>query len=189
MVRTRARVPLLAAILVLAALAGCGDDSSGPGESSASAPSIETVTETSTQAAKPPTETSEAPGGVEEGAPPPADVQVSELTGFTSPTGNIGCIIERRSVRCDIAERDWGPPPKPAGCEVDFGQGIALDAGGAPAFVCAGDTALDSGDPLPYGQSIAAGLLRCESEEVGMTCTDTETGRGFTMAKEAYQIF
>ena len=63
-----------------------------------------------------------------------------------------------------------------------------MSAGGAPEFVCAGDTALGGGDPLPYGQSIAAGLLRCDSAESGMTCTDTETGRGFTLSIAAYKL-
>ncbi|MEO7197599.1 MAG: hypothetical protein ABIZ50_03925, partial [Solirubrobacterales bacterium] len=76
---------------------------------------------------------------------------VTGLTGFTSPSGNIGCDIERRSVRCDIAERDWKAPPEPARCDLDFGQGISLDAGGTPSFVCAGDTTLGGGDPLAYG--------------------------------------
>ena len=58
----------------------------------------------------------------------------------------------------------------------------------APQFVCAGDTALGAGKPLAYGQSIAAGLLRCESLESGMTCTDTETGRSFTLSQESYDL-
>ena len=48
------------------------------------------------------------------------------------------------------------PPKAPADCNLDYGQGIQMSAGGAPEFVCAGDTALGGGDPLPYGQSIAA---------------------------------
>lgn len=179
----------LAAALIL--IAGCGSETSstetvtttatGAGQPSSS-------TETSTTTATEPSTSSTSSG--EEGAPPAADVEVTKLTGFTSPTGNIGCIIDRRTVRCDIAERDWQPPTRPAGCseQVDFGQGISLDAGGSPAFVCAGDTALGAGDPLPYGQSIAAGLLRCESEESGMSCRDTETGRGFTISKQSYGL-
>ena len=173
-------------IAVLALLVGCGSETT----------STETVTTTESSAAATSTGTEEATEAVstdtasttEEGAPPAADVQVSELTSFMSPTGNIGCIIDRRTVRCDISARDWEPPPRPAGCsdQVDFGQGISLDAGGSPAFVCAGDTTLDAGEPLPYGQSIAAGLLRCASEESGMSCRDVETGRGFTISKQSF---
>ena len=183
--RSPAPAPALAALAALALLAGCGSDTTSTETVTAAAPTetASTTPETTSTA----TESSTTSTG-EEGSPPAADVQVSKQTGFTSPTGNIGCVIDRRTVRCDISERDWQPPPRPAGCsdQVDFGQGISLDAGGSPAFVCAGDTTLGGGDPLPYGQSIAAGLLRCESEESGMSCRDIETGRGFTISKESY---
>lgn len=178
------------AIAALVALVGCGDDS-GDG---AGTDTVVTVTEEVTA----PTETGgdETTVGettttttTEDGAPPPADLEVSELTMFSSPTGNIGCAIEPSGVRCDIGERDWSPPPKPSGCAGDYGQGIALEAGSKPGFVCAGDSTLGAGEALAYGQSIAAGLLRCESATTGMTCTDTETGRGFMLAKEQYKLF
>ena len=111
------------------------------------------------------------------------------LVGFTSPSGNIGCYIDRKNVRCDISERSWEPPKAPKDCELDYGQGIELTAGAEPGFVCAGDTALGGGEELAYGDSISSGLLRCESEESGMTCTDSETGRGFTISQESYELF
>ena len=173
-----------AALLALGVLAGCGSDSTTTVIQSAPATSSTTDSTTSTES------TTESTSTTEDGAPPPADIMVSEITGFTSPTGNIGCYIDKKTVRCDIADRDWKPPPRPAGCssEVDYGQGISLNAGGAPSFVCAGDTALGGGKPLAYGQSIGAGLLRCESEESGMSCTDTETGTGFTISKDSYSF-
>ena len=61
--------------------------------------------------------------------------------------------------------------------------------GSSPTFVCAGDTTLQSGPELPYGQTLGAGLLRCESEESGITCHDIESGRGFTLSKERYELF
>lgn len=180
------RMPRVAvAVLATAVLGACGGDDS-----------TVTVTDTATdgKAPGPPATTSTTnadttttTGG--DGATPPADRTVDELTAFSSPTGNIGCYIDLRSVRCDIGDRDWEPPPTPPGCELDYGQGIELRAGGRAAFVCAGDTALGGGDAIDYGTSIGAGLLVCESEESGMTCTDTETGRGFTIAIEGYDIF
>jgi len=120
---------------------------------------------------------------------PPSDRRVTDLTGFTSPSGNIGCYIDPTYVRCDINERSWSPPPPPPGCDLDYGQGIAMEPGGAADLVCAGDTALGGGSPLPYGQSIGAGVLRCASAETGMTCNDVTTGRGFSLSKEGYQLF
>ena len=178
---SRARLGLIAPLAALVLLAGCGDDEG------TTVTQTDTVTESST-ASTASEETSTAEEGGEEGTPP-ADETVKELTGFTSPSGNIGCYIDRESVRCDIQDRSWDPPPPPKDCKLDYGQGITMSAGAEPEFVCAGDTALGGGEELAYGQSIAAGLLRCESEESGMTCTDSETGRGFTISQESYELF
>lgn len=166
---------LLAASFLLAA---CGDDNEGTVAGS----TADTVTETTGAAGE--------PTGGTDGAPPPVDTEVTEPTSFSSPSGNIGCQIEPISVRCDIAERDWEPPPPPPDCKLDYGQGVTLTAGSTAELVCAGDTALDaSGAALAYGESIGAGLLRCESEQSGMRCTDTETGRGFNLSRESYELF
>lgn len=116
---------------------------------------------------------------------------VTELTGFQSPSGNVGCYIDPTTVRCDIAERDWPLPARPADCDlhVDFGQGLILSAGGEARFVCAGDTALGYGETLAYGSSIAAGTLTCDSAESGITCRDSATQHGFAISRQAYQIF
>ncbi|MFN8113732.1 MAG: DUF6636 domain-containing protein [Solirubrobacterales bacterium] len=173
---------LTAAVAVLAAasaLAACG----GSDETSTVTETVSTSTTTPTEATTTTTESTS-----EDGTSQP-DQTVTKLTGFTSPTGNIGCYIDQKSVRCDIGDRDWEPPKAPSSCNLDYGQGIELRAGGAADFVCAGDTALGGGDVLDYGTSIGAGLLICESEESGMTCRDTETGRGFTLSKQSYKIF
>lgn len=116
---------------------------------------------------------------------------VTELTGFQSPSGNVGCYIDPTTVRCDIAERDWALPARPADCNsnVDFGQGLILSASGDARFVCAGDTALGYGETLAYGSSIAAGTLMCDSAESGITCRDTVSEHGFAISRQAYQLF
>ncbi len=181
---SRNQFALCLALAVVAPFAGCGDTGDG-----STATVTETVTDSTSSSTATETNTSEAT--TDDGSPPPADQQVTELTPFTSPSGNIGCYIDRKSVRCDIDKRDWDPPARPASCNenVDYGQGIQLAAGGAPDFVCAGDTALSIGNALPYGQSIAAGLLRCESSESGMSCRDIETGRGFSLSIQSYELF
>lgn len=118
-----------------------------------------------------------------------ADRVVTVLTGFTSPSGNVGCMIEPSYVRCDILERDWSPPARPADCEFDYGQGIGLTPGQAARFVCAGDTALAGGGPLAYGESISAGALSCTSTPSAMSCRDAQSGRGFSIARQSYDFF
>ena len=61
--------------------------------------------------------------------PTPDDREVHELTGFVSPSGNVSCMIDANWARCDIIDRDWSPPARPADCEFDYGQGISLAPG------------------------------------------------------------
>ena len=192
------RGALLISVLALGgAAAGCSDDETKTvtrtvSEKTSSADDSSTTNETSTaETAETTTADTTVEGGEGSGGIAPPDQEVKDLTGFSSPSTNIGCIIDRGSVRCDVRDPEWNPPARPASCNdnVDYGQGITLSAGAAPEFVCAGDTTLDAGPVLAYGESIAAGLLRCDSEETGMTCRDTETGRGFKISIQAYKLF
>lgn len=112
-----------------------------------------------------------------------------DLVTFISPSGNVGCVLDAHYARCDIVDRDWSPPPRPADCEFDYGQGIGLAPGEPAAFVCAGDTTLGGERVLGYGDALTRGRLRCESSESGVACRDTGTGRGFSLSREIYQLF
>ncbi len=117
-------------------------------------------------------------------------ITVKELTPFTSPSGNIGCYIETDDVRCDIRERTWTPPPTPATCPetTDWGQGLQLHAGEPAGFVCAGDTALTTENPLAFGDRVVAGSIECESAPSGITCWDFQSGGEFTISRERYHL-
>ena len=114
----------------------------------------------------------------------------ADVVGFTSPSGNIGCILADGTVRCDVAERVWAPPPRPSGCPdfTDYGQGITLGTTGWASFVCVGDTTLGSGPALPYGQFEAGGGVSCSSESSGMRCSNSD-GHGFTISRQDYTLF
>jgi hypothetical protein len=109
---------------------------------------------------------------------------------FTSPSGNIGCMMDFDYVRCDINERNWTPPPRPADCapQTGYGQGITLPVNGRAQFVCGGDSAMGAGWVLPYGQSHAGGGLSCMSETTGMRCNNSD-GHGFMLSRESYSLF
>ena len=166
--RVRAAVAGLAAVCALAACSG-----GGTVPQSGSARSIAEHTR--------PSEKLIGPG--------PTNREVAGIAGFVSPSGNIGCMITADQSRCDIMDRDWTPPAKPADCELDFGQGISLVPGARAQFVCAGDTAFGADEVLPYGESISAGVLRCESAQSWITCRDVQTGHGFSISREAYRLF
>ncbi|AFM17000.1 hypothetical protein Mycch_2220 [Mycolicibacterium chubuense NBB4] len=114
---------------------------------------------------------------------------VADIVGFTSPSRNVGCMLDDDYVRCDIAERQWSPPPRPAGCPAvtGYGQGIELQATGPASFVCAGDTAMGGGPALPYGQVQARAGISCGSEPSGMRCSNSE-GHGFTLSRQGYTL-
>ena len=119
----------------------------------------------------------------------PADLEVFHLSGFVSPSGNVSCMIDVDWARREILDRDWSPPARPADCEFDYGQGISLASGEQAQFVCAGDTAFGMDAVLPDGESIAAGVLRCETAESGITCRDLRTSHGFSISRQAYRQF
>jgi hypothetical protein len=109
---------------------------------------------------------------------------------FQSPSHNIGCAISKKfGVRCDIAEHDWPTPPKPASCELDYGGGLEVGRRGKGHFVCAGDTLLNQGAPLPYGNVIRRGRFKCKSRVISMRCTNIRNGHGFSLAREFARRF
>ncbi|WP_395312069.1 DUF6636 domain-containing protein [Mycobacterium sp. AMU20-3851] len=118
-----------------------------------------------------------------------APAGADEFVDFSSPSGNVGCVMDVGYVRCDIDERAWASPPKPADCDLDYGQGVMLQAGEPAEFVCAGDTTLGRTEVLAYGRSMVRGSLKCDSAETSITCLDRNSGHGFSLAREVYQLF
>jgi hypothetical protein len=166
--RLLAAVARFAAVLALAA---CGSGSTGARSGSTQSTTAQTTSDLAAQTTQ------------------PAARAVDGLRGFISPTGNVACMVAADWARCDIIDRDWSPPPRPADCEFDYGQGISVAPGERAQFVCAGDTAFGPDAMLPYGESISAGALRCESAEAGITCRDLRTANGFSISRDAYHLF
>jgi hypothetical protein len=111
------------------------------------------------------------------------------LTTFRSPSGNIGCAMDRSfGVRCDIAKRDWPLPRKPASCDLDYGQGVSVGSRGRAYFVCAGDTVLGARRVLAYGRTVVVGRYSCTSAVGGMACRNRTSGHGFTLSRQRYRL-
>jgi len=108
---------------------------------------------------------------------------------FRSPSGNIGCAITSQSVRCDIRERSWRPPPKPRSCDVDYGQGLAVSRTGRGQFVCAGDTTLGVGRTVAYGTLVRRGRFACRVRTTGVRCVNTRNRHGFALSRQGYRRF
>jgi hypothetical protein len=106
---------------------------------------------------------------------------------FRTPSGNIGCGYSsgpvRASLRCDIVSGLKPFPPRPRGCELDWGYGYAMGPTGRSAVVCAGDTAVARRSRvLRYGRTWARSGFRCVSRVAGLRCTN-RSGHGFFLSR------
>lgn len=124
-------------------------------------------------------------------APSPSAVaaQVVDEANFLSPSGNIGCYLDKSGARCDIVRKTWQPPPAPADCDLDWGAGVSVGQADEASFTCAGDTVLGAKDKLAYGESLRAGDFLCSSDSTAMSCSNTVSGHGFALAREQYELF
>ncbi len=174
-------VAALGAVALLLALTGCGGGDEG-GDTTTT-----TVTET-TEAETDSAEAAEEPESESGG-----DLtEVGSLDSFTTPSENISCAITSEFVRCDIFERSYEPPPQPASCEFDYGSSLSVGVKGPGEFACVSDAVTGSPDSLTvleYGTQTTAGPFVCESSEAGIRCENTETGSGFSLAREAAETF
>jgi hypothetical protein len=129
-----------------------------------------------------------APHAHEDQGPPPTP-GTKQLTFFQTPSRNISCAMDARSVRCDIAKRDWSPPPKPGDCMLDWGNAIELHRGGS-TFLCAGDTTANRQNPvLAYGEGAAVGNFLCESQTQKLICANVRSKHGFWLSVQEIKLF
>ncbi|WP_232785281.1 DUF6636 domain-containing protein [Mycobacteroides chelonae] len=125
---------------------------------------------------------------------PPALADTYGVRHFTTPSGNIFCIIvnewPKPSVRCDLNEATFTPPPRPStDCHGVWGRSVTMTIGESPAFHCISDWA--GGENLfvlKYGDDTKVGPFQCSSRVDGITCVDTTTGRGFRLARQSYEF-
>ena len=110
-------------------------------------------------------------------------------TFFETPSHNIGCVISQAAARCDIRVHSWKPPPKPASCPVDWGNGLTVERRGVARFVCAGDTVFGGKRVLGYGKSIRRGRFECTSRRNGMRCVNVRNQHGFKLARRFARWF
>ncbi len=180
-----------------------------PGRTSAPAPSV-TLPPLTPSSASPTAPVPTGPAG------PVIDVPARGYTVFSTPSGNIICGGGTGDIgwnlRCDVNQHSWRLPPKPADCEFDWGHGAYL-AKGRAGLTCVSDTVAGSdlvgmegtwwnGKPgsqvvstergkvvaLAYGASMRFGPITCLSQSDGLHCTDTTTGAGFDISREAYRL-
>jgi hypothetical protein len=115
--------------------------------------------------------------------------EITASFAFSTPSRNIGCYVSSDSARCDIQKKTWTAPPKPADCDLDFGNGVAVVKTEKATVVCAGDTVPGAKEVLEYGEVVRVGSFLCDSESSGVRCTNEDSGHGFTVSRQAYTLF
>ncbi|CAA9411217.1 MAG: hypothetical protein AVDCRST_MAG66-2051 [uncultured Pseudonocardia sp.] len=109
---------------------------------------------------------------------------------FASPTGNITCSITDVGARCDVDERSWALPPRPAGCTSAYGTGVVLQPGRPAQLSCTGDALTAGGlGVLAYGSAVRSAGMTCTSRETGVRCEDAGSDHGFEVARATYRVF
>jgi hypothetical protein len=111
---------------------------------------------------------------------------------FQTPSGNIGCRVVSTSVRCDIFDRSWSPPPKPEDCAFSWGHSIELHRSGS-TFLCTDDAVISPGGGseapvLHYGKTVGQGPFACQSREQALVCV-SKSGHGFLLSFQKLKLF
>ena len=112
--------------------------------------------------------------------------------GFQSPSKNIACAYfdydKQNTLRCDIAEATV-TARRPADCDLEWGKAFEMNAKGAAARICYGDTVVDPRLPvLAYGEVWQRGGFTCTSEQTGVTCFNADR-RGFSLSRAKQEVF
>jgi hypothetical protein len=163
---------------------------SAPTPAAPSAPAPGTIV---TVTAPPPVTVTVAPPAPP--APPAPAAPVGHITAsgpFQTPSGNIRCTMfaydsGRRSARCAVTSHDW-VATQPSDCHQNWGDQVEVDQGYPAVVGCYGQDVPASTHTLEYGQIQSLGPLSCDSETVGITCTDNDTGHYFFVARETYRL-
>ena len=109
-----------------------------------------------------------------------------------SPSGNITCEVSPSGAECGIASLASEPAPV-AGCDGAEGYVVTLTSEGVSVPCVSAEDRPAKADAtigiLDYGQAVTVNNFTCDSTEAGMKCTDTSTGKGFTLARAGITEF
>lgn len=107
---------------------------------------------------------------------------------FQTPSHGIACALQGATLRCDVrAPRH--PAPRPASCDLDYGDSVLLGRHGRARWLCHGDTVLDPrARVLRYGHRWQRAGLTCTSRRGGLTCRN-RAGHGFRLSRQVQRRF
>jgi hypothetical protein len=109
---------------------------------------------------------------------------------FQTPSGNITCWVADNVASCDITSHTYASPPGDCALAQNFAwRNFMLRPGKSPELRCSRQYDYSpSPMTLDYGQTFSVGVMTCDSETSGVTCTDNSTGHFFRVSRESYQL-
>jgi hypothetical protein len=117
------------------------------------------------------------------------------LVAFRTPSGNIGCVYaaaaggQPTSLRCDIRSRLRPRPPRPANCDLDWGDSYSMNRIGRVVLTCHGDTAiLPDARVLRYGTTWRRAGFTCSSSRAGLRCVNASKHGFFLSRARSYRF-
>ena len=116
-------------------------------------------------------------------------VLASAQEAFQLPSGNIHCALYDGTLRCDVLRSTYRRPPRPRGCDLEYGDAVELGGKGAAALICHGDTVANPATPvLGYGRAWQGPGMACTASQAGLRCVNGD-GRGFELARARLTLF
>ena len=119
----------------------------------------------------------------------PAAAGTTVVTGFRTPSGNIGCQYASgfgpTSLRCDIRSGLKPKPARPKFChDLEWGDSYNMGVTGRVSITCHGDTAIDPRSRvLRYGTTWKKSGFVCTSKRAGLRCRN-RSGHGFFLSRQ-----
>lgn len=129
------------------------------------------------------------------------NAHASTSSSIRSPSGDVACNLYEGngfgSVYCDVVGQTWSPPTVPANCRFPHGPVFVLEQrrdDPRPPLIdqCGPGNAGINLQPdlqtLDYGQARSVGAITCDSEPIGLTCTDASSGHSFQLSRDSYAL-
>lgn len=119
---------------------------------------------------------------------------------FQSPSGNIACSMllvpptgggaGNNVVQCDLGDHTFQTPGTCRQPAPGVAVSMRADATSSPVVGCDLYASLlpSSWPVLNYGQTHSLGVITCDSEPSGVTCTNSNSGHFFRLSRDSYQV-
>jgi hypothetical protein len=108
---------------------------------------------------------------------------------FRTPSRNIYCGYGKPWLRCDIRSGLKPKPPKPAGCDFDWGETYLLSGTGRARIGCVSDSVFSpNARELTYSSRWSRGGVTCVSKRVGLLCFNGDNHGFFLSRARSYRF-